>query len=136
MSCGVPNSIVNDSALMSALGREMTRAVQRMAVASGNLSNAETPGFRTQEMHFADALAGQMGALQPQATHDRHLGASADKGVVRDSAEAGPPRRDGNNVQMEHELLALGRAGSDFASAQTVLAAKFRLVRYAINEGR
>jgi flagellar basal-body rod protein FlgB len=131
----VPNSIVNDSALMSALGREMTRAVQRMAVASGNLSNAETPGYRTQEMHFAEALDGQIGALQPAATDGRHLGLSVDDGMIQEAA-GGPPRRDGNNVQMEHELLALSRAGSDFASAQTVLAAKFRLVRYAINEGR
>jgi len=28
------------------------------------------------------------------------------------------------------------RAGGDFARAQTALAAKFRLVRYAINEGK
>lgn len=131
----MPNSIVNDSALMSALGREMTRAVQRMAVASGNLSNAETPGYRTREMHFAEALDGQIGVLQPAATDGRHLGSSPDGGMVRE-AEGGPARRDGNNVQMEHELLALSHAGSDFASAQTVLAAKFRLVRYAINEGR
>jgi len=39
-------------------------------------------------------------------------------------------------VQLDRELLALGRAGGDFNAAQTILAAKFRLVRYAINEGR
>jgi hypothetical protein len=39
-------------------------------------------------------------------------------------------------VQLDHELLSLGRAGGSFGAAQTVLAAKFRLVRYAINEGR
>jgi hypothetical protein len=37
---------------------------------------------------------------------------------------------------MDHELLALGKASGDFNAAQTVLAAKFRLVRYAINDGR
>ena len=45
-------------------------------------------------------------------------------------------RRDGNNVQLDRELLSLGRASGEFNRAQTVLAAKFRLVRYAINEGR
>jgi hypothetical protein len=30
----------------------------------------------------------------------------------------------------------MGRAAGDFSAAQTALAAKFRLVRYAINEGR
>ena len=45
-------------------------------------------------------------------------------------------RRDGNNVQLDSELLALNRAAGDFSAAQTALAAKFKLVRYAINEGR
>jgi hypothetical protein len=39
-------------------------------------------------------------------------------------------------VQLDRELLGLTRAGGEFTQAQTVLAAKFRLVRYAINEGR
>jgi len=93
---------------MSALGREMTRAVQRMAVASGNLSNAETPGYRTQEVHFAEALDGQIGALRPAATNGRHLGPTAGGGMVQE-AEGGPARRDGNNVQMaEREVRAGG----------------------------
>ena len=45
-------------------------------------------------------------------------------------------RRDGNNVQLDRELLAMTRASGEFSAAQTALAAKFRLVRYAINEGR
>jgi len=39
-------------------------------------------------------------------------------------------------VQLDRELLNMSRATGDFAQAQTALAAKFRLVRYAINEGR
>lgn len=135
----MPNSILNDSTLMAALGREMTRAVQRQAVAAGNLANADTPGYRTKEVQFAEALAGQLdgqgGVLQPLVTHTQHLGATEGQGVLRD-VEGLAARRDGNTVQMERELLALSRSGTDFASAQTVLAAKFRLVRYAINEGR
>jgi len=45
-------------------------------------------------------------------------------------------QRNGNNVQLDRELLEINRAMVDFSSAQTVLAAKFRLVRYAINDGR
>jgi flagellar basal-body rod protein FlgB len=134
----VPDSIVNDSSLMAALGREMTRAVQRQAVAAGNLANADTPGYRAREMQFAEALDGQLQSgtgLQPRATHSRHLGAAEGQGVLRE-VEGAPARTDGNTVQMERELLEMSRAGTDFASAQTVLAAKFRLVRYAINEGR
>jgi flagellar basal body rod protein FlgB len=67
-----------------------------------------------------------------------HFGAGAgtpDEGSVVDVAGLAS-RRDGNNVQLDRELLGLTRATGDFTQAQTVLAAKFRLVRYAINEGR
>ena len=45
-------------------------------------------------------------------------------------------RRDGNTVEIDRELLSMTRAGGDFAQAQTALAAKFKLVRYVINESR
>ena len=51
-------------------------------------------------------------------------------------AEGLAARRDGNTVQLDRELLNMSRAAGDFSAAQTALAAKFRLVRYAINEGR
>ena len=129
--------IGSDAGIMSALGRYMTRAVQKQAVAAGNLANLDTPGFKTQEAHFGDALDSAMTAA-PAATHARHFGsgsALSDAADVRD-ADGLAERRDGNNVQMDRELLAIGRAGGEFTRAQTVLAAKFRLVRYAINEGR
>jgi flagellar basal-body rod protein FlgB len=127
--------MVTDTAIMAALGRQMTRAVQRQAVAAGNLANIDTPGYRARQVEFADALDRQLGA--PVATDPRHFGATAspDRGVTGDASGLAA-RRDGNTVQLDRELLALGRASGDFTAAQTVLSAKFRLVRYAINEGR
>jgi flagellar basal body rod protein FlgB len=45
-------------------------------------------------------------------------------------------RRDGNTVELDRELLTMTRAAGDFSQAQTALAAKFKLVRYAISESR
>ena len=121
--------------MVARLTQEMTRAVKRSALAASNLANAETPGYRTKELAFDSELDSQLGQLQAAVTDARHLGGAATNGPLRE-VEGLAARRDGNNVQMERELLALGRAGTDFASAQTVLSAKFRLVRYAISEGR
>jgi flagellar basal body rod protein FlgB len=52
-----------------------------------------------------------------------------------ENVEGLPARRDGNTVQIDRELLAMNRASGDFSKAQTALAAKFRLVRYAIEQG-
>jgi flagellar basal-body rod protein FlgB len=131
--------IRTDDAIMAALGRQMTRAVQRQAVAAGNLANLDTPGYRTQALAFADELDGKLSTSSTlMTTNERHLGGARQVDAPPDRVEAAglQSRRDGNNVQLDRELLSIGRAAGDFQAAQTVLAAKFRLVRYAINEGR
>jgi flagellar basal-body rod protein FlgB len=133
--------ILSDAAITAALGRQMTRAVQRQSVAAGNLANLDTPGYRTKELQFADALTENLDKLDTatlSASHPRHFGAPTAGGERADVTDAAnlPTRRDGNNVQLDRELLSLSRATADFSAAETVLAAKFRLVRYAINEGR
>ena len=127
--------IRTDAAIFEALGRQMTRAVQRQAVAAGNLANLDTPGYRTREVRFADTLAEQLQPPMAQS-HPGHfnLGSMPGSGSVAE-AEGLAGRRDANNVQLDRELLAITRANGDFNAAQTVLAAKFRLVRYAINAG-
>ena len=130
--------ITSDAATMAALGRQMTRAVQKQAVAAGNLANVDTPGYRTKEAEFGEALDSALEPAGLAATHARHFGVTAGGPGAADVRERDglAARRDGNNVQMDRELLAIGRAAGEFTSAQTALAAKFRLVRYAINEGR
>ena len=128
---------ISDAAITAALGRQLTRAVQRQAAAASNLANLDTPGYRAKEVRFTDALDQELQGASLSTTNQRHLGGapSAASASVEDAAGLAP-RRDGNNVQMDRELLALTRAGGVFSAAQTMLAAKFRLVRYAINEGR
>ena len=132
----------NDAAIMAALGRQMTQAVQRETVAASNLANLDTPGYRTKEVTFSDALDSELRAGVMTVTNSRHLGGpttGAPAGsATSETGEAAnlQTRRDGNNVQIDRELLSMTKAAADFSAAQTVLAAKFRLVRYAINEGR
>ncbi len=129
--------ILSDAAITAALGRHMTQAVERQAVAVGNLANLDTPGYHSKEIRFSDALDEELGAAGLTTTDPRHLGGTVSDAPpsILETANL-PLRRDGNNVQMDRELLNLTQAASDFSAAQTVLAAKFRLVRYAINEGR
>lgn len=129
---------ISDAAITAALGRHLTRAVQRQAVAAGNLANLDTPGFKAKDVTFADALEGELGAGQLRATDAKHFGAPSQTTAQGDVTDAVglAARRDGNTVQLDRELLSLTRAAGDFTAAETVLSAKFRLVRYAINEGR
>ena len=124
---------IDDAALVEALRQQMTKSVARQVAASGNLANVDTPNFKAMEPSFADALKGQ---LQMAATRANHINpANPNTPGVREIKDA-VARRDGNTVELDRELLTMQRAGGDFAAAQTALAAKFKLVRYAISESK
>jgi flagellar basal-body rod protein FlgB len=129
---------MSDAAIVSALRREMTRAVARQVASAGNLANLETPGFRAREPEFSDTLDDKVGApVSMVATNAKHLqGSTATATAGTKEADGLTSRRDGNNVQLDRELLIMAQASGDFAKAQTALAAKFKLVRYALSEGR
>jgi flagellar basal-body rod protein FlgB len=130
-------STISEASIMAALGRQLTRSVAQQAVAAGNLANIDTPGYRAREAAFGDVLAGEIQKLALTTTDASQL-----PGVPGTSASGSrevqglPSRRDGNNVELDRELLTMNKAASDFAAAGAALAAKFRLIRFAINEGR
>ena len=122
---------INDTDVINALRRQMTIAAAKQAASAGNLANLDTPDYKAVEVSFGDALDAQMAATNPG-----HLGGTASSRVRTEEIRDAAARRDGNTVVMDQELLKMGRAAGEFSAAQTALAAKFRLVRYAINEGR
>jgi flagellar basal-body rod protein FlgB len=125
-------SSISDSSVIEGLRRQMAIAVAKQVASAGNLANVDTPNYKAKEVNFSETLKNKLGP--GNATFPG--GAAPNGGVVLQDAEGLPARRDGNTVQIDRELLNMGRASGDFAAAQTALAAKFRLVRYAINEGR
>jgi flagellar basal-body rod protein FlgB len=128
---------ISDIAVLAALRRQLSVAATRQSVSAGNLANLDTPGFKTRELKFSDELEKQLGGeLTLAATNLRHLSVAPVGNSDTQDADGLPERRDGNNVQLDRELLSMTTAAGDFAKAQTALAAKFRLVRYAINEGK
>ncbi|MEP7117304.1 MAG: flagellar basal body rod protein FlgB [Acidobacteriota bacterium] len=124
---------ISDAAILSALGRQLNNAVAKQTTAASNLANLDTPGYRTRDVSFDDALDHELGDVR--RTNAQHLAAPLGDGAPVE-VQGLQSRRDGNNVQLDRELLALSKAAGDFSRAQTALTAKFRLVRYAINEGR
>lgn len=127
---------ISDAAIMSALGRRLTTAVARESVAAGNLANIDTPGYKARQVDFESLLDDHLGVLPMKETSTQHLSGEVPIDAGTEVAPGLPARRDGNTVQLDHELVSMTQASIDFSAAQTVLAEKFRLVRYAINEGK
>ena len=51
---------LTDAAIVAALRRSMTVAAARQVVVASNLANVNTPGYRTKEASFSEALDQQM----------------------------------------------------------------------------
>lgn len=124
---------ISDSALVAELRRQMTVAAARQVATTGNLANVDTPGYKTKEVSFDQALAQTL--LPVSTTRPGHIRV-ADTGVPVAEVQGLQERRDGNNVQIDRELIKMNQAAGDFAAAQTAMAAKFRLIRYALAESR
>ncbi len=127
---------ISDGAIMAALGRQLNKAVAKQVVSASNLANIDTPGYRAREASFGDLLEGEVKKLGLAVTADRQIPGVPQGAPQSVESEGLQSRRDGNNVQLDRELLTMTRASGEFAAAQTALSAKFRLIRFAINEGR
>jgi flagellar basal-body rod protein FlgB len=128
---------IRDTSIIDALRRQMAIAAAKQVVAAGNLANVNTPGYRARAIDFTAALEQQLGgSISLTGTAQGHLEGSVKEAVGTEEIEGLPMRRDGNNVQIDRELLTMSTAAGEFARAQTALAARFRMVRYALNEGR
>lgn len=128
---------ISEATLLETLRRHLTASVAKQSVATSNLANLDTPGYKAREVKFADALTRELEMNLPMATTSgRHLSGSLDIGPRTDEVTGLAAKRDGNTVQLDRELLEMTRASGEFQRAQTALAAKFRLVKYAINESR
>src|SRR6476660_230546 len=108
---------ISDGPIMAALGRQMTTAVAKQVVAAGNLANIDTPGYRTRDVSFDDLLNGEMRKLAMSKTQEAQLAGSAPDGPPTTEAEGLQARRDGNNVQLDRELLTMSHASADFSAA-------------------
>jgi flagellar basal-body rod protein FlgB len=135
------NDIIADRSIMTALGRQLTIAVAKQTVGASNLANINTPNYKTREVapSFDDALSQAMpGGPKLAVTQPGHFTGQPDAGSARQLQDADglATRRDGNNVELDRELLHMSLASQNFTAAQTALSAKFRLVRYAISESK
>ena len=123
----------------------MDLAVRRQKLISSNLSNVDTPGYKTVDIDFEQELQSQMTGSTGQGismavTDTRHL-------TTSNGAQGGPPaqarevegltlRNDLNNVSIDREMSELSTNAMKFSAVSQMIAGKFRTLKSAITEGR
>lgn len=112
----------------------MRLRIARQAVLAGNVVNADTPGFRRQDLEFDGLLREASGRLEQ--THPAHLGSRGPAGARLVTGPRGT-RPDGNGVDLERELILLRRNAGAFQDQAAVLSRLYTLRRIAAtSDGR
>lgn len=108
-------------------------AARHLATAH-NLANLDTPGFARVEVDSESALAAALarGSQSPQEARARLAALAAQPRRDR----ASPARADGNNVDVDREMVALAQNALRYRAAAELLAGRLRMLRIAISEGR
>lgn len=107
----------------------------RQDVASDNVVNVDTPGYHAQEVRFEDALKRYMeGDTSTEAhlfrTNERHLDINGQSVLVNaQERKDGTPRADGNNVDIDTELLQMTEVGVRHAALTQAVSRKLRLLK-------
>jgi len=109
-------------------GTALALREQRLQLLSANIANADTPGFRAQDMDFARALNA---ALAPAANASADpLDAAAQ--AARFDAPSSQPSLDGNTVDGERAKAAFAQASLEYRASLNFVEAKVRTMLTAI----
>ena len=110
------------SDFIDSLARFLEVASSRQQFIASNIANANTPGFKTQDVDFRKSLQAAL---------------SGETNAPNPSEVAGLSERpDGNNVSLEREALAMADTEARFKVAAQMLRIQFRQLSTAIQGER
>lgn len=120
--------------LSSALTHRMDYLVQRQGVVSGNLANATTPDYISQDIQFEKLVDNQMAGMS--ATNPKHFaigtGTSGGYATTEDKTYM---RHDGNSVKADVEMLKLQEIQIDHRMAAQLYKKHAGMLRMVLNSG-
>ena len=111
---------------------------QRLKVLASNLANADTPGFKAQDLDFRAALDGAVARQSSVGTGASGSGVSIIGGGAPDfrryvtTRDATQPSLDGNTVNGDTEHAAFGRAVLEYRASLTFFESRVRGLMTAI----
>ena len=116
---------------------------QRTELLARNLANADTPGYKSQDMDFRAALAAATSPTATpgvmQATQAGHIGAQDAEAVLSGSTESFlryrtplAPSLDGNTVDAQLEQAAFADNAVRYQATLSFLSSRFRSLMTAI----
>lgn len=115
----------------------------RQELLSGNIANADTPGFKARDFNFSRAM---QNALSPQqvktfslaTTVSRHISSTDFRSITSVPKQYRVPQQpsiDGNTVDMDTERMQFMDNAMRYDAGLTFISGQFRTLLSAIKEG-
>jgi flagellar basal-body rod protein FlgB len=100
--------------------RYMDLLSARQKLVTSNIANADTPGYKTQDLNFQSEMQTMMDGLSPRPSQVTGL----------------PTKNDGNNVDLDREARLLAENAMRFSVASNLMRSQIQTVKEAIKEGQ
>ena len=132
--------IIDYDALVSKLGANLDMKVVRNQLIASNIANVDTPGYKAKDLKFHRILAENMeeGDIALKRTHVKHMtpGESSAGGGNEILENPNPGRPDGNNVNIDQEMLKLTENNIQYNVTVQLLSKRLRQIFDAIERSR
>lgn len=103
----------------------------RQKTISSNISNVNTPGYKTNKVVFEKYLNESKNSKTLKRTHNNHLASQSEQTIVQKENKFSV-RDNGNNVDIDYEMAALSANNIYYDSVISQLNAKFSMLRTVI----
>jgi flagellar basal-body rod protein FlgB len=121
------------------LEKALDLAWQRGQAIASNVANAETPKYRAVDLDFQAELnrAFNTSSTEVTKTNSLHMDTgNGDAGARLVKDLSGATKADGNNVDIDVQMLKMQRNQSDFTEAANILRKQFRVLSQAIRNAQ
>ncbi|MHB8767335.1 MAG: flagellar basal body rod protein FlgB [Deferrisomatales bacterium] len=108
----------------------LDRRERRHAAIAANIANADTPGYRAVDVAFDRVL--ERAGLALTTSHPLHRPGARAAGRDHLVLSGGPVRRDGNDVEVDREMVSLARNQIEHQFLTRALGGRFRKLKEAI----
>ena len=104
----------------------------RLEVLAKNIANADTPGFKAQDINFQKVLSAQSGIAALTTTHARHLKTSLVNGDGLVYTNPYNQSLDGNTVEIAMEQAKYGKAAMDYQASLDFIQSRIGSIKRAL----
>ncbi len=131
-----------ESVDLTILEKFLDESLKKQSVIASNIANANTPNYKAKELNFEEAFKKALGDgednVSLKATDPRHFTDSNSLENLSTKVEisSAPARPDGNNVNLEKEMVKLTENNISYNLGIQLITKKLKDIRTAITSGR